>query len=105
TPGNYTLAVGAFGYKNRSLPLDVKEAKVYDLGDVYLVSSITQLKAVTIVANKPIIESDAEKLIYNAENDPGAKGSNAIELLRRTPFVTVDGNDNIQLNGQGNFKV
>src|SRR5213075_3349188 len=29
----------------------------------------------------------------------------AIEILRKTPFITVDGEDNIKVNGQSNFKV
>src|SRR5689334_24352330 len=42
---------------------------------------------------------------FNVENDPATKTENAIDILRKTPFVTVDGDNNVQVNGQSNFKV
>ncbi|WP_169306822.1 outer membrane beta-barrel family protein [Pedobacter polaris] len=103
--GNYKLSIGAMGYKTRIVPINKIDSGILDLGTVLLAATSTRLKQVEIVATKPLIETTDDKIIYNAENDAAAKGSNAIDLLRKTPFVTVDGNDNIQLNGQSNFKV
>jgi hypothetical protein len=36
---------------------------------------------------------------------PRARRKTAIDLLRKTPFITVDGEDNIKVNGKSNFKV
>jgi outer membrane receptor protein involved in Fe transport len=102
--GKYKIAIGAVGYKNRTVVIGEADKDI-DLGRLLLTATTTQLKQVEVLAARPIIESTDDKIIYNAENDPAAKGANAIDLLRKTPFVTVDGNDNIQLNGQSNFKV
>jgi hypothetical protein len=102
--GKYQLTIGAVGYKNKMVVIGSIEKDV-ELGTILLAATTTQLKQVEVLAARPIIESTDDKIVYNAENDLAAKGSNAIDLLRKTPFVTVDGNDNIQLNGQSNFKV
>jgi len=39
------------------------------------------------------------------EEDPEAKVNNTLEMLRKVPMITVDGDDNIQLKGSSNFVV
>lgn len=102
--GKYELAIGAVGYRNKTITIPTLN-KDLDLGTILLASTTTQLKQVEVIGGKPVIEANDDKIVYNVENDPSAKAANAIDLLRKTPFVTVDGNDNIQLNGQSNFKV
>jgi outer membrane receptor for ferrienterochelin and colicin len=58
-----------------------------------------------VTVKKPLIEQADDKIIYNTESDPMAASESAIDILRKTPFVTVDGDGNIQVNGQSNFKV
>jgi outer membrane receptor protein involved in Fe transport len=43
--------------------------------------------------------------VFNVEDDPATKTETAIDILRKTPFVSVDGEDNIKVNGKSNFKV
>ena len=52
-----------------------------------------------------MIQQSDDKIAYNVENDPASKTETAIDILRKTPFVSVDGEGNIQVNGQSNFKV
>jgi outer membrane receptor for ferrienterochelin and colicin len=60
---------------------------------------------VTVQARKPLIEQADDKIVFNVENDPTTKTETAIDILRKTPFVSVDGDGNVQVNGQTNFKV
>jgi outer membrane receptor protein involved in Fe transport len=39
------------------------------------------------------------------ESDPDSKTNNALEMLRKVPLITVDGDENVTLNGQSNYKV
>lgn len=52
---------------------------------------------------KPLLEQEDEKMIFNAESDPSPEGQTAVDVLRKTPFIIVDGN--VQLNGQSIFKI
>lgn len=63
------------------------------------------LDGVTVVARKPLVKSDIDKLTYDMESDPESKTNTIIEMLRKVPMVTVDGEDNIKVNGSSSFKV
>ncbi len=63
------------------------------------------LDALVVVAKKDIIKSDGAKLTYDVTQDQSAKGNTLLDALRKVPMVTVDGNDNIYINGNSNFKI
>ena len=52
-----------------------------------------------------MVEQSDDKIVFNVEDDPTNKTETAIDILRKTPFVTVDGEDNIKVNGKSSFKV
>ena len=39
------------------------------------------------------------------QDDPDSKSNSVLEMLRKVPLVTVDGEDNIKVNGSSSFKV
>ncbi|MDE6668324.1 MAG: Plug domain-containing protein [Muribaculaceae bacterium] len=65
----------------------------------------TNLDEVIVTTRKPLVTSDGANLTYNVEEDPEATSNSLLEMLRKVPSVTVDGEDNIKLNGQSNFKI
>ncbi|HEX8332384.1 MAG TPA: outer membrane beta-barrel protein [Segetibacter sp.] len=101
--GNYKIELTYLKAKTTQNILVDKEE--IDLGVIKLASQSATLKDVTVKATKKLIEQTDDKIIYNVENDPLARGEMAIDILRRTPSVSVDGNDNVRLNGQTNFRV
>ena len=52
-----------------------------------------------------MIEVQADKTIFNVEGSPSSTGLNGLELLRRSPGVQVDKDDNLSLRGKSNVKV
>ena len=64
-----------------------------------------ELQGVEIVKQKSLVKSDIDKITYDIENDPDSKSNTVIEMLRKVPMVTVDGEDNIQVNGSSSFKI
>ncbi|MCM1377255.1 MAG: TonB-dependent receptor [Clostridium sp.] len=69
------------------------------------IPTYTNLEEIVIQANSPLLKSDGSKLEYNVAEDPTAASSSVLDILRKTPLVTVDGQDNIQVNGNGNYKL
>ena len=63
------------------------------------------LEGVTVVASKPLVKMETDKMTYNVEQDADAKASTVLDMLRKVPMVTVDGQDNITVNGSSSFKV
>lgn len=70
-----------------------------------LIPTVEDLEEVVVTVTKPLIQANGEKLAYNVEEDPASKSSSVLEMLRKVPSVTVDGQDNIRVNGQSNFKI
>jgi ferric enterobactin receptor len=63
-------------------------------------SAATQLKEVEVVGKKPLFEREADRTIVNVEGSTLAAGNTSLDVLRRSPGVTVDGNDNLALRGR-----
>ncbi len=52
-----------------------------------------------------MIEVKADKTVFNVENSINATGSNAFELLQKSPGVTTDKDDNISMQGKNGVKI
>lgn len=103
--GKYILVINYVGKQTVQKPFVAdRSAAQIDFGKILLADSKQSLKEVSVVASRPLIKADADKISYDAEQDPESKSSNVLELLRKVPMVTVDGQDNIQLKGSSNFK-
>lgn len=64
------------------------------------VSGATQLKEVQVVGTKPQFERLADRTVVNVEGSPLSAGNTSLDVLTRSPGVTVDGNDNLALRGR-----
>jgi outer membrane receptor protein involved in Fe transport len=105
--GQYILFATNSGFmEKQSLPFQVTgDTAVVEIPALLLAPATKDLAAVTVSARRPLIEQTDDKLVYNAESDPSTTGQTAIDVLRKTPFISVDGEGNVQLNGQTNFKI
>jgi len=103
-PGKYKVMITHGSFRKKGMPLKV-ESKHTDMGQVQLVALVKTMSEVTVVAARPLVEQQGDRLIYNVEEDPSSKSESVSDILRKTPYVNVDGEGNIQVNGQANFKV
>lgn len=103
--GDYLIAFESVGMQIKYLPVSVGNESVLDLGTISLSDSSELLSEITIMASKPLISMDLDKIIYDTASDPESESNNVLEMLRKVPMVTVDGEDNIQVKGSSNFKV
>ena len=76
-----------------------------DLGVFALEDDVQALQSSKVTAARPLIKMEADKIAYDVESDTDSKASTVLEMLRKVPMVTVDGQDNITVNGSGSFKV
>lgn len=72
---------------------------------VSLQTSSKKLEDVSVTARKPMIEIKADKTVFNVEGSINAQGSNALELLQKSPGMRVDNNDNISMKGKTGVKI
>lgn len=63
------------------------------------------LEELVVTANAPLVKVEGNQISYDVEQDPTAAGQSVLDMLRKVPMVAVDGQDNITLKGEGNFKI
>lgn len=104
--GSYLLMVRSMGRKpmQRAYTVDAT-TRTIDLGTLLLQDGGNQLETVEVVAYKPLVKADVDKIAYSVEDDPEANTNSVIEMLKKVPMVTVDGQDNIRVNGNSSFKI
>jgi hypothetical protein len=103
--GNYILTFTHTGFAEKKQNITVTSGGNMQLDPVELSRTTGTLKEVVVKAQRPLVEQADDRIVFNVEDDPAAKTETAIDILRKTPFVTVDGEDNIKVNGKDNFKV
>src|SRR5687768_20883 len=104
--GNYILSFTHTGFAEKQINITVApQAGDMQIDPVQLSKTTGMLKEVLVSAQRPIVEQSDDKIVFNVEDDPTNKTETAIDILRKTPFITVDGEDNIKVNGKSNFKV
>jgi outer membrane receptor protein involved in Fe transport len=104
--GNYTLFFTHTGFAEKQINIAIA-SKAGDMQiDPVPLSRITgMLKEVVVNSQRPLVEQSDDKIVFNVADDPSSKTETAIDILRKTPFITVDGEENIKVNGKSNFKV
>ena len=96
-PGLYTLTISSIGKITVVKDFTLKpEEKTVDLGTLYTAEATNELKGVEVIAQKPLVKADIDKIEYNVQDDPDSKSNTVLEMLRKVPLVTVDGQDNIK---------
>ncbi|MBK7122958.1 MAG: TonB-dependent receptor [Chitinophagaceae bacterium] len=87
-----------------SAPIEVSTDAI-KVPELKLSKSTGNLKEVVVVAQKPLVEIKADKMVVNVEGTINAVGSDALELLRKSPGVLVDKDDNLSLSGKNGVQV
>lgn len=101
----YVMVIQYIGKTDVSRELQIGEQKTIDFGKILMADNETTLKAVEVSAQRPLVKVDLDKITYNIEEDPESKTNNVLEMLKKVPMVTVNGEEEIQLKGSSNFKI
>lgn len=103
-PSEYEFKVSSIGYSDEDRKLNY-EGGTLDLGQIMLTEATENLKEVTVVAEKPMVQVLADKTVFNVQNTINATGTSAFELLRKAPGVTVDNNGGFIVEGKTGVQI
>ena len=99
--GKYRISASSVGYESSStVPFDLGISGTRSLSPITLTSSSTNLQAFSVVGKKPFIETKADRTIINVDASPSNAGSTALDVLEKSPGITLDKDDNISLKGK-----
>lgn len=103
--GKYTLEVVCIGKQTLRRNVSVTKGKLTDLGTLLLKENESMLGQATVTAERRLVKAEIDRVSYSMKEDPEAQTNSLLDMLRKVPMVTVDGEDNIKVNGSSGFKV
>jgi hypothetical protein len=100
--GSYLVSISAVGHqKGYSETFEVNAANsAVVLKTIELVPVAKSVAGVTVNSKKPLIEQKLDRTVVNVEASVTNVGNSALEVLEKSPGVSVDKDGNISLKGK-----
>ncbi len=105
--GNYYIKLSFIGFADQFVN-DIsfkKDLKTVSLGKIVLDHSSSLLGEVDITSRVSPVSNKIDKQVINVDKNISAKGGTAVDALRLSPSVQVDGDGNVKLRGSTKFLV
>jgi outer membrane receptor protein involved in Fe transport len=100
-PGKYNITISSVGFSRYlSSAIHIEAGKSQTLPLITLQPASTDLSAITVQARRPMVENRIDKMVVNVDASPTNAGATALEVLEKSPGVTVDRDGNISLKGK-----
>lgn len=103
--GNYYLRVTFIDHQSKEIEVSLTSTSKVIENISLLPTAATQLKGITVTGERPLIKQEIDRISYDVKADPENKVNNVLEMMRKVPLLAVDGDDNIQLQGNSNYKI
>ena len=100
--GKYLVSVTAVGHqKGYSEIFEINSVKSsIELKTIELIPQTKALSGVTVTAKRPLVEQKLDRTIINVEAAATNVGATALEVLEKSPGISVDKDGNISLKGK-----
>ncbi len=105
--GQYLVSISAIGHnKGFSELLEVNAANSsINVKTIELVPQAKSLGAVVVTTKKPLVEQKIDRMIVNVDAAVTNVGSTALEVLEKSPGISVDKDGNISLKGKQGVQI
>jgi outer membrane receptor protein involved in Fe transport len=105
--GSYILKTEAVGFTTTfTNVIELTENNsIIQLPNIKMAASIAELSAVSVVSHRLLIENKIDKTIVNVDASPTNGGLSALEVLEKSPGISVDNDGNVSLKGKPNVMI
>jgi iron complex outermembrane recepter protein len=103
--GEYRLFVSQLNNVHRGAPFAVEGQPTLALSKIQLTESSVQLSGVTVTSKTPFVERKIDRVVVNVDALISNAGTNALEVLEKSPGVTVDQDGGLRLKGRAGVMV
>lgn len=105
--GPWEVTISFMGYEDKVIDRVrvMPQNNIVDLGRIMVIQSAEQIDEVEIINEKPIIEMNVDKKVFNVDKNITTTGGGAEEVLNNVPGVEVDMDGQITLRGNSNVTV
>ena len=99
--GDFLITISMIGYQTTTTRISVDGQQAVNLGVFRLQDDVRQLDEIVVSAQKPLYEKEADRTIVNVSSSLTATGKSALEVLEKSPGVTVNRQNNtLSMNGK-----
>lgn len=107
TDGSYRVTITAIGHeKGYSEAFEINAASpAVTLKTIELIPQAKAIDGVTVSSRKPLIEQKIDRTIVNVEAAVTNVGNSALEVLEKSPGISIDKDGNISLKGKQGVQV
>ena len=100
-PGDYSLNLTAVGFEPQTIAVKIEAGKPeLELSFLPLAIATKKLEDVTVTAKKPMVENKIDRTVVNVDAMISNAGSNSLEVLEKSPGVSIDKDGIISLKGK-----
>ena len=105
--GSYFITISAVSFAKTNSPVFMisENNTTVRLGALILKEIPKNLSAVVVTSKKPLIEQKIDRMVVNVDASVTNVGSTALEVLEKSPGVSVDKDGNISLKGKSSVMV
>src|SRR5688572_29630893 len=105
--GKYLVSVSAVGHQKAFSPIIEVGPQQHSiqLPEMALMPISKDLAGVTVTAKRPLIEQRIDRTIVNVDASITNMGTSALEVLEKSPGISVDRDGNISLKGKEGIMV
>ena len=100
-PGQYFVLATASGYLDLYSPsFETGSENAISIGSLKMEKAITTLKGITVETPRKLIERKIDRTVVNVDASISNAGASALEVLEKSPGVSVDKDGNVSLKGK-----
>ncbi|HEY1017501.1 MAG TPA: TonB-dependent receptor [Sediminibacterium sp.] len=100
--GKYLVLIQAVGhakYYSEAFTITAAQPE-YTLKTVALTAAAKKLDDVTVVSKRPFVEQKVDRTVINVDATPSNTGATVMDVLEKSPGISVDKDGNISLKGK-----
>ncbi len=100
--GNYLVSVSATGHVisfSKLITVDQNQGEIL-LPEIQLSPASKEMESIVVVGRKPFIEQKIDKMVVNVDALISNAGTTALEVLEKSPGITIDKDGVISLKGK-----
>lgn len=99
--GKYLLMIQSVGFNKYYGPVfDLSAGEQRSIPAITMEPASKELQQVVVSSKKPFFEQKIDRMVINVEASPTNAGATAMEVLEKSPGISVDKDGNISLKGK-----
>lgn len=104
--GQFLLKSSSIGYDDYFQSLDISQNSKHELGKIVMNEAAERLDDVVVEAQKPLFEQKIDRTVVNVQSSITSSAGSALDILEKSPGVTVNrSNNSLSLAGKNGVRI